>query len=81
MRCLEQLLLSSACERKPENCKDINLFIKKKIIGHLLLPGVLGFKDILVNKTDNLTIDIHPEHIVEWKILMSFLFKTLEILT
>lgn len=45
------------------------------------MPGVLGFKDILVNKTDNLTIDIHPEHIVEWKILMSFLFKTLEILT
>lgn len=62
-----------------KNCTDINLFIKKIFIGHLLLPGVLGFRDILVNKIDNLTLDIHPVHIVEQKILMSFLFKTLEI--
>lgn len=44
---------------------DIHLFIQKIFIGHLLLPGVLGFRDTLVNKTDNLTLDIYPEHIVE----------------
>lgn len=66
-------------QESQENCTDINLFIEKIFIGHLLLPGVLGFRDILVNKIDNLTLDIHPVQIVEQKILMSFLFKTLEI--
>lgn len=48
-----------------KNCVDIHLFIQKVFIGDLLLPGVLGFRDTLVNKIDNLTLDIYPEHTVE----------------